>query len=188
MLTKIIKLYWKFTFKSVLNKIKKRGKGIQISLPTVITKPENLEIGNYVYIGPEAWISTYGNVKIGNGTIFGPRLKIYTGNHNYDSDTLIPYDEVTIAKEVVIGDNVWVGGDVTILPGVKIEEGAIIGASAVVTKNIPKGAIVGGNPAKVIKYRDLDKYEELKNKGNIYLKAKLEGKVKMKIVNNEINI
>jgi acetyltransferase-like isoleucine patch superfamily enzyme len=123
-----------------------------------------------------------------DGTIIGPRLKIYTGNHNYDSDTLLPYDEVTIAKNVVIKENVWIGGDVTILPGITIEEGAIIGASTVVTKDVPKGAIVGGNPGKILKYRDLEKYDMLKKQDKIYLREKMKTNLKMVVKNYESNI
>ena len=61
-----------------------------------------------------------------------------------------------------------------ILKGVTIGEGAVIGMGAVVTKDVPKGAVMGGNPAKVIKYRDMERYEQLKQDGKIYLKMKFE--------------
>jgi maltose O-acetyltransferase len=188
MFAKIIKLYWKLTCAKTIKGIGKKGENTTVSYPIIITKPEKLQLGSNVYIGPDAWISTYGNVVIMDGTIIGPRIKIYTGNHNYDSDKLLPYDEVTIAKNVTIKENVWIGGDVTILPGITIEEGAIIGASAVVTKNIPKGAIVGGNPGKILKYRDVDKYDRLKNEGRIYLKEKKNADLKMIVKNYESDI
>lgn len=89
--------------------------------------------------------------------MMGPQVFIYTQNHNHDR-TDIPmiaqgYEE---EKPVVIGDDVWIGSRVTILPGVHIGEGAIIGASSVVTKDVPAYSIVGGNPAKVIKSRKTD--------------------------------
>ncbi len=179
MFDKIVKLYWKFTSGKVIKKLGSKGENTSISYPIVVSKPQNLFIGKNVYIGPNAWISTYGKVEIKDGTIIGPRLKIYTGNHNYNSETLIPYDEITFAKSVVINENVWIGGDVTILPGVVIEEGAIIGASTVVTKNVPRGAIVGGNPGKIIKHRDLELYDKLKAEGKIYMKEKSKGNLKM---------
>ncbi len=181
MFEKIVKLYWKLSSRRILNRIKVRGENSIICYPIIITKPENLTLGNDVYLGPEAWISTYGSVSIMSGTIIGPRVKIYTGNHNYNSDKLLPYDEVTIAKKVIIKQNVWIGGDVTILPGVVIEEGAIVGAASVVTKHVPRGAIVGGNPAKILKYRDLDKYESLKIQNKIYLREKRAGNLKMTV-------
>lgn len=182
MLERIIEFCTRITYKRLVKKVKK-GSGVVITAPFTITNIENFEVGDYVYVGPNAWISTYGKVRVGNGVIIGPRLKVYTGNHHYDSTEYIPYDEITIAKNVLIGDNVWIGGDVTILPGVVIEEGAIIGACSVVTKNVPQGAIVGGNPAKILKYRDWKKYEELKMQGKVYLKYKLMGKTQMKVKN-----
>ena len=68
-----------------------------------------------------------------------------------------------LTGEVSIGDYVWVGRRVIILPGVKIGKGAVIGAGAVVSSNIPNFGIAVGNPAKVIKYRDSQKFEELYN-------------------------
>ena len=86
--------------------------------------------------------------------MMGPECIIYTVNHKF-SDTAVPMNQqgFSEAKEVVIGDDVWIGGRVIILPGVKIGSGAVIGAGAVVTKDVPDRAVVGGNPAKIIKYR-----------------------------------
>ncbi len=100
---------------------------------------------------------------------------MHTSNHNYTGE-LLPYDAAYIAKEVTIGENVWIGSDVTILPGVTIGEGCVIGACSVVTKDVPSLAIIGGNPAKIIKYRDAEKYRRLKENDCIYLKYKSEGK------------
>lgn len=181
MLAGIIKYFWKLSSYRTIKNINKRGDHTLISLPIYISKPENIFLGNDVYIGPDAWISSFAEVHICNGTIIGPRLKIYTGNHNYDNDKMLPYDEVTIAKKVIIKENVWIGGDVIILPGITIEEGAVIGAGALINKNVPKGAVVGGNPFQIIKYRDLEKYEKLKLQGKIYLREKQMGNIKMKV-------
>lgn len=70
----------------------------------------------------------------------------------------------------------WIGADVTILPGVTIGEGAVIGACSCVTKDVPPLAIMGGCPAKVIKYRNDKEYFKLKEEGKIYLTYKKEGK------------
>ena len=86
--------------------------------------------------------------------MMGPRCTIYTNNHAFDRLD-IPMCEQGYCKDkpVYIEDDVWIGGNVTILPGIRIGCGAIIGAGAIVTKDVPGYAIVGGNPAKVIKYR-----------------------------------
>ena len=107
-----------------------------------------------------------GNVEIGNYFHSGTDCTIMTTNHNYES-TLLPYDSTSVDKDVKIGDCVWFGSKVTILPGTTIEDGAIIQAGSVVHGHIPYCAIAGGNPAKVFKYRDVEHYEELKSK-NLY--------------------
>lgn len=88
---------------------------------------------------------------------------IITQNHNYDKGKALPYDFTYIYKEVVIEQCVWFGNRVIVVGNVHIGEGAIIAADSVVTKDVPKYAIVGGNPAKVIKYRDVEHYEKLKS-------------------------
>ena len=114
----------------------------------------------------------HGGLKIGNGSIIAHNVEIQTRNHNFDGINLvsIPYDKVYVLKPVVIGENVWVGSHAKVIPGVSIGEGSVVGMGAVVTKDVPPFAVVGGNPAKVIKYRDKEKYYELKDKGMIYMK------------------
>lgn len=102
-----------------------------------------------------------------NGDNFhsGRECLMITQIHNYDTGNAIPYDDTYILKDIIIEDNVWFGDRVIVLGGVRIEEGAIIQAGSVVVNDIPKYAIVGGSPAKVFKYRDIEHYEKLKKEG-----------------------
>lgn len=106
-----------------------------------------------------------GRVTFGSNFHSGENCRIITSNHNYDGGRAIPYDDTHVAKEIVIGDNVWFGDSVLVVGSISIGEGAIIGAGAVVTRDVPAGAIVGGNPATVLKYRDMEHYRELKARG-----------------------
>lgn len=110
-----------------------------------------------------------GRVGIGNNFHSGVDVWIFTANHDYDHGNCIPYDnQRNVIKDVIIEDNVWIGSRVTILPGTRIEEGAIIQAAAVVVSDIPKYAVAGGNPAQVFKYRDIEHYEKLKMDCNFH--------------------
>jgi len=103
-----------------------------------------------------------GSLTIGNNFHSGKGVLVITSNHNYEG-TLIPYDRTHVSKTIIIQDNVWVGHQAMIMGNITVGEGAIIGAGSVVTKDIPACAIVGGNPAKIIKYRDIDHYNLLKS-------------------------
>jgi acetyltransferase-like isoleucine patch superfamily enzyme len=128
------------------------GGRTRLSSETVLG--ENVSFNGMTVLG-------YGEVSIGNNFHSGAECLLITSNHNYEG-TAIPYDNSHICKKIVIGDNVWFGSRVTILGGVTIGEGAIIQACALVHKDVPKGAIVGGSPSKIIKYRNLEHYEKLK--------------------------
>ena len=84
------------------------------------------------------------------------------GSHDYDNGDAIPYGLSNVSKQVIIEDFVWLGSDVTISGNVHIGEGAIIAIGSVVVKDVPPYAIVGGNPAKIIKYRDIEHFNTLK--------------------------
>jgi maltose O-acetyltransferase len=134
-----------------------------------ILNPFNVTIGEYSVLNRDTHINA-GKAKIiiGKYCHFGKRLTIYAFNHNYENAASIPYDNDTVDKDVVVEDFVWLGANVTIVPGVTIGEGSIVGAGAVVTKDVPPCAIIGGSPAKVIKYRDMDSFYELKNKKSYF--------------------
>lgn len=106
-----------------------------------------------------------GGVKIGNYFHSGTNVKIMLGSHDYDYGDKIPYGTHNTEKNVVIDDFVWLGSDVTISGNVHIGEGAIVAIRSVVVKDVPPYAIVGGNPAKVIKYRNIEQFKKLKEEG-----------------------
>lgn len=108
-------------------------------------------------------ISGYGSAYIGKYFHSGKNCKIMLGSHDYDHGNAIPYGIECVEKNVKIGDFVWLGTDVTICGNVTIGTGAIIAMGAVVVKDVPDYAIVGGNPAKIIKYRDVEHFQELLN-------------------------
>ena len=87
------------------------------------------------------------------------------GSHDYDNDDKIPYGKGYTKKDVIIDDYVWLGSDIIICGNVHIGEGAIVAIGSVVVKDVPRCAIVGGNPAKIIKYRNIEHFEKLKEEG-----------------------
>jgi maltose O-acetyltransferase len=107
----------------------------------------DLEIGDDSGLGVNSKIGW--NTRIGKDVSMGPDVVIITQNHKYTRETYEGY----VKKPVVIADNVWIGYRAIILPGVTVGRNAIIGAGAVCTKDIPPYAVVGGVPARVLKYR-----------------------------------
>ena len=111
-----------------------------------------ISIGDNSGLGVDCDIN--GTVIIGSNVLMGPEVVVYTRNHAYmDREKLILEQGHAEEKPVVIGDDVWIGRRAMIMPGVHIGKGAVIAAGAIVTKDVPEYAVVGGNPAKVIKYR-----------------------------------
>jgi maltose O-acetyltransferase len=141
----------------------KIGVGGQLkSITSKFASAEKIYLGDNVHIGPSANFDGAGGIKIDDGCIFAPEVKIFTRTHNFDQDVkALPFDNVQLIASVHIGRYVWIGSNVIVLPGVSIGEGAVIGAGAVVTKNIPEYAVAVGNPARVVRFRDKQKYVEL---------------------------
>lgn len=108
----------------------------------------NIKLGKNVLINSNCFFLDSNMITIGDYVMIGPNVTIVTPNHSRDP---IKRRRVgTISKPVVIEDDVWIGSGATILPGVTIGNGAIVGAGSVVTKDVPAGKTVGGNPAKII--------------------------------------
>lgn len=156
---------------SYLNKRKNHFEylGIGTKIDYLTTKyhyAHNINIGDYVHIGPNCYFNAKAKIIINKGTIIGPNCRFITANHNYNSNDLqsIPYDNVDIINKIEIGQAVWIADSAIVLSGVTIGKGAIIAAGSVVTKDVPEYSLVGGNPAKVIKYRDKEVFDDLLNK------------------------
>jgi maltose O-acetyltransferase len=129
------------------------GKEVYIRNSCKMINPQNLKIGNYVYINHHCEFGAKEKITIGHCVLIGPYCSFLTSNHGYmDSETpMIAQKE--FSQSITIGDDVWIGTRVTILPGVTIGRGAVIAANAVVTKDVEPYAIVAGVPAKHLKYR-----------------------------------
>lgn len=109
----------------------------------------NIHIGENFFANFNLTILDEAEVRIGDNVLIGPNVSIYTACHPLDAEQRNTW--VEWAEKVTIGNNVWIGGSATILPGVTIGDNVVIGGGSVVTKDIPDNVVVGGNPAKILK-------------------------------------
>ena len=141
----------------LLRCLRRHGENVYIGAGCIFNPPANIEVGSHVYFGANCVIqSVHGDIRIGSHVMLGPGVNIHGGNHKIDN--LDGYmDEAKKQPgddpEIVIGDDVWIGANAIILPGVTIGEGAVVGAGAVVTHNVEPYAVVAGNPATVLRFR-----------------------------------
>lgn len=110
---------------------------------------KNITIGNDVYINFGCVILDCGQVAIGDNTLIGPNVGIYNANHILDAEERIAGG--LIPNNIHIGNRVWIGGNVILLPGVTIGNDSVIGAGSVVTHDIPSGVVAAGNPCRVLR-------------------------------------
>jgi len=156
-----IRFKWMIRNAKFRRELKSLGGRVRIGEDAVIFPLNKVSIGDNVVIHGPVFIEANAGVEIGSNVAIARGCRILTSNHIYDGDAL-PWSENSQLKPVVLENNVWIGLDVLILPGVTVHEGAIIGAGSVVTRNVPKCAIACGNPARVIKYRNIEMYEQNK--------------------------
>lgn len=117
---------------------------------------DGIYIGKGCYLGFNTSLLNGGKILIGDNVLIASNVLISSENHGMDPESPIPYmDQPLLSKDVVIGDGVWIGQNVCVLPGVNIGEKTIIGAGAIVTKSIPSYCIAVGNPAHIIKKYNL---------------------------------
>lgn len=168
-------VYQKYQVWRLKARLKSCGDKVYIHPTVQIADPQLVLIGNNCHFQNDCKLfGCGGGIEVGEGTIFSHEIQVFARNHYYDGEDLklLPYDERYFCKKVVIGKYVWVGARATILPGVTIGDGAVIGAGSVVTKDVPPCAVVGGNPAKIIKYRNIEMYNDLASKNMSYILQK----------------
>lgn len=171
-LIRLICLFLYYGFAQYLPSSYIKGCAVFGKIRSVICKPLFGYCGNNVRVEPYAFFHTGRNIAIGDDSSIGERSRvlgrvtigkdvmmgeeviIMTQNHKFDrTDISMCQQGFQNEEPVVIEDDVWIGARVLILPGIKVGKGAILAAGAVVTKDVPEYAIVGGNPARVIKSR-----------------------------------
>ncbi|PEJ60091.1 maltose acetyltransferase [Bacillus sp. AFS002410] len=108
----------------------------------------NIHVGDNFYAGYNCTILDMAEVRIGKNCMIGPNVGIYTAGHSIEPNDR---NKSGYAIPITIGDDVWIGGSCTILPGITIEDNSIVAAGSVVTKDVPANTVVAGNPAKFIK-------------------------------------
>ena len=108
----------------------------------------NIELGERVFFNFNCVVLDVCSVRIGDFTLFGPAVQIYTATHPLDAEQRRREE---LGKPIEIGSDVWVGGGAIILPGVKIGARAVIGAGSVVTRDVPEGVLAAGNPCRVVR-------------------------------------
>lgn len=147
----LIALLRGFFFKFFL---KKAGKNLRIQHDFLYRNLRYISVGNNVYIGHHSEIlGSKKGIKIGNHVMISQYVLLISSNHAHDNPK-IPMDlQPELTEKITIEDDVWVGSHSIILPGVIVHKGAIIAAGSVVTKDVPEYGIVGGVPAKLIRFR-----------------------------------
>ncbi len=128
----------------------KVGKNAYIEPPFRCDYGSNIEIGDDFYANYNCIVLDVAKVTIGNNVMLAPNVAIYTAGHPIHPDSRKSGYEYGIP--ITIGNNVWIGGNVVVNPGVNIGNNAVIGAGSVVTRDIPDNAIAMGNPCRVVRY------------------------------------
>lgn len=162
-LAKKIRVWFLLSFRYSFKKV---GKNFYMGHSLSVRKG-TVEVGDDVFIGSYANLAVC-HLKIGNYVMFGPRVGVVGGDHAYE-EVGVPIRFAGRGNElpVIIEDDVWVGYNATIMQGVTIGEGAIVAACSLVTKNVAPYTIVGGVPAKFIKYRFDSEEKKTEHSGSL---------------------
>lgn len=139
-------------FESIMSVVKEllgKSEEAWINPPFYCDYGFNIEVGKNFFANYNCTIIDVAKVKIGDNVLFAPNVAVYTAGHPIHP--VMRQSEYEYGIGITIGDNVWIGGNSVILPGVHIGSNTVIGASSVVTKDIPDWVVAGGNPCKVIR-------------------------------------
>lgn len=127
----------------------KTGEHIYVNPPLHVDYGRHVEIGENFYANMDCIFLDVNKIKIGDNVMVGPRVSFFTAGHPTDAEIRIT--DLEFGLPITVGNNVWIGGNSVLLPGITVGNNSIIAAGAVVTKDVPDHTIVGGNPAKVIR-------------------------------------
>ncbi len=130
------------------------GQNVSIHPNVYLFKIHNLSLGDNVSIHPLCYIDAAGCIDIGNDVSIAHDVSIISFNHGFDDLSVPIKDQELIKKKILIKDNVWIGAKSTILAGVTVYTGSVIGASSVVTHDVEENSVVVGSPARVIQNRE----------------------------------
>lgn len=125
------------------------GEKVAVNPPFTCDHGDHIHVGENFFANYDCTIMDACDVTIGKNCLLGPKVSIFSVGHPVDVS--LRTQGLAIAKPVTIGDNVWIGGNSVICPGVTIGNNVVVAAGAVVTKDVPDSVLVGGNPAKIIK-------------------------------------
>lgn len=125
------------------------GKNVNVNQPFRCDYGCNIHVGDNFFANFNLTILDEAKVKIGDNVLIGPNVSIYTACHPLEAESRDTF--VEWAEPVTIGNSVWIGGNVTIVPGVTIGDRSVIAAGSTVTRDVPADTVVGGCPARVIK-------------------------------------
>lgn len=128
------------------------GKGIHVKQGAYFGRGDRIDIGDHSDLGLRSFV--YNDVSIGRDVMMAPEVMILAANHVHERIDVPMRLQGERRLRVTIGDDVWIGARAVVVAGVSIGHGAVIGAGAVVTRDVPPFAIVGGNPARLIRFRD----------------------------------
>ena len=129
----------------------KGGESVSLQPPFYCDYGANIELGESVFFNFNCIVLDVCRVRIGDFTLLGPAVQIYTPMHPFDAEQRRKEE---YGKPIDIGSDVWVGGGAVILAGVRIGSRAVIGAGSVVTRDVPEGVVAAGNPCRVIRAVD----------------------------------
>ena len=127
---------------------------VEILSPFMVDYGYNIFLGAGTFLNHNVYLMDCATIRLGKKVFVGPNCGFYTAIHPFD--TIKRAEGLETCKPITVGDDVWIGGDVTILPGVKIGRGSVIGAKSLVSKDIPEDVLAFGNPARVIKKLGFD--------------------------------
>lgn len=156
---------FKYESRASKAKMRKCGRGVFFYGRHFLTGAENMEVGDNIHIGENAYIRAEGGLTIGDNVHISRNLSLYTINHRYEGRRL-PFEQEMDPKPVVIGRNVWIGMNVCITPGTIIGDGAVIGMGTVVFGEVEPLAVVVPEKWRVLKYRNADHYRQLDEMGS----------------------